>query len=97
MPTHDLYLELHFSRQLDDSDDETEYDEEGNPIVTKKSKVIDPLPSIDHSTFNYAEYNKNFYQEHEDIAALDHLQVDELRKKLGITVGYFIYLMLIVL
>lgn len=74
-------------RQHDESDDEMEYDEEGNPIIVKKSKIIDPLPPIDHSTINYSDFTKNFYQEHEDIASLDHLQVNELRRKLGISVS----------
>ncbi|KAF2362853.1 Helicase C-terminal, partial [Trinorchestia longiramus] len=76
-------------KQADDSEEEVEYDAEGNPIITKKSKVIDPLPPIDHSTMNYPEFTKNFYQEHEDITGLDHLQVSELRRKLGITVTGF--------
>lgn len=72
---------------MDDSDDEVEYDEEGNPIIIKKSKVIDPLLPIDHSSINYPDFTKNFYQEHEDIAALNEQQVAELRRKLGISVG----------
>ncbi|KAA0188952.1 hypothetical protein HAZT_HAZT003568 [Hyalella azteca] len=73
----------------DDSEEEVEYDAEGNPIVTRKSKVIDPLPPIDHSTVNYPDFTKNFYQEHEEIAALDNAQVTDLRRKLGITVTGF--------
>lgn len=43
-----------------------EYDEDGN-ILWSWKKVIDPLPSIDHSTVEYAPFNKDFYQEHEQI------------------------------
>ena len=64
-----------------------EYDEDGNPIAPSKTKYIDPLPPIDHSTITYEEFTKNFYQEHQDIAALSHPQVNELRDKLGIRVS----------
>ena len=33
-----------------DEEIEVEYDSDGNPIVSEKSKVIDPLPPVDHST-----------------------------------------------
>ena len=33
----------------DEEDLLVEYDEDGNPIVPEKSKIIDPLPPIDHS------------------------------------------------
>lgn len=75
-----------FDRQQEDSEDEIEYDEDGNPIAPKKPKYIDPLPPIDHSTIEYSDFTKNFYQEHEDIAALSPSQVQDLRVKLGIKV-----------
>ncbi|EEC04596.1 ATP-dependent RNA helicase, putative, partial [Ixodes scapularis] len=70
----------------DDSDLELEYDEDGNPIAPVKSKYIDPLPPIDHSTISYKEFTKNFYQEHEEIAALSPEEVDALRATLGVKV-----------
>ncbi|KAK3878455.1 hypothetical protein Pcinc_016913 [Petrolisthes cinctipes] len=76
-------------KQQEDSEDEIEYDEDGNPIAPKKPKYIDPLPPIDHSTIEYSDFTKNFYQEHEDIAALSIIQVHELRTKLGIKVTGF--------
>ncbi len=73
----------------DDEDKELEYDDEGNIIVPEKSKIIDPLPPIDHSTIEYESFEKNFYNEHENIKALSNDQVDDLRKTLGIKVsGY---------
>ena len=33
-----------------DEELEIDYDSDGNPIVSDRLKVIDPLPSIDHST-----------------------------------------------
>ncbi|XP_076348587.1 ATP-dependent RNA helicase DDX42 isoform X4 [Tachypleus tridentatus] len=71
----------------EDSDQELEYDEDGNPIAPPKSKYIDPLPAIDHSTIEYGDFAKNFYEEHEDIAQLTPSDVHELRKKLGIQVS----------
>lgn len=70
----------------DDSDVELEYDEDGNPIAPAKSKYIDPLPPIDHSTIEYKEFTKNFYVEHEDIAKLSDAEVEELRATLGVKV-----------
>lgn len=50
-------------------------------------QIIDPLPPIDHSTIEYEPFEKNFYQEHEEIAALTNAQTEELRRKLGIKVS----------
>lgn len=72
--------------QNEDEDDEMEYDEDGNPIVTIKKKIIDPLPPIDHSTITYTPFEKNFYNVHEEISSLSPAQVAELRHKLGLKV-----------
>lgn len=68
------------------SDNEIEYDEDGNPIAPPRKREIDPLPSIDHSEIEYKPFEKNFYTPHEDISALSRSQVDELRNKLGVKV-----------
>jgi ATP-dependent RNA helicase DDX42 len=72
--------------QNDESDQEIEYDEDGNPIAPKKNKEIDPLPPIDHSEIDYIDFEKNFYTVHEEITNLTQTQIDELRQKLGIKV-----------
>ncbi|XP_075238002.1 ATP-dependent RNA helicase DDX42 [Lycorma delicatula] len=72
--------------QDDESDVEIEYDEDGNPIAPKKSKIIDPLPPIDHSEISYDDFEKNFYTVHEEISRLNQTQVNELREALGIKV-----------
>ena len=72
--------------QNDDSDQEIEYDEDGNPIAPKKNKDIDPLPPIDHSEIKYIDFEKNFYSVHDEITNLTQNQVEELRQKLGIKV-----------
>ncbi|KAL0268646.1 UNVERIFIED_CONTAM: hypothetical protein PYX00_010499 [Menopon gallinae] len=72
--------------QNEDSDAELEYDEDGNPIPPAKNKEIDPLPPIDHSLIDYAEFEKNFYSVHSDIASLTSHKVNDLRKTLGIKV-----------
>jgi len=56
--------------QQEESDQEIEYDEDGNPIAPPKKKEIDPLPSIDHSEIEYEPFEKNFYNVHEEIASL---------------------------
>lgn len=70
----------------DEEDPEIEYDEDGNPIPPDKKKIIDPLPPIDHSEIEYKPFQKNFYQEHDEIKNLMEKQVTELRKTLGLTV-----------
>ena len=49
-------------------------------------QIIDPLPPVDHWEIEYQKFNKNFYEEHEDIAKLTESEVQELRQKLGIRV-----------
>lgn len=72
--------------QADDSDSEQiEYDEEGNPIKLAK-KHIDPLPPIDHSTITYSPFEKNFYEEHDEIKNLPIDQANQLRETLGLKV-----------
>ncbi|CAF1575626.1 unnamed protein product [Adineta ricciae] len=70
----------------DDEDRELQYDDDGNLIAPEISKIIDPLPPIDHSEIKYAPFEKNFYAEHEDIRGLSNDQVNELRHKLGVNV-----------
>ena len=72
--------------QGDDSDSEQiEYDEDGNPIKLGK-KHIDPLPPIDHSSITYAPFEKNFYEEHDEIKNLPVDQANSLREKIGLRV-----------
>ncbi|XP_063974546.1 ATP-dependent RNA helicase DDX42 [Diachasmimorpha longicaudata] len=71
----------------EESDQEVEYDDDGNPIAPPKKKDIDPLPPIDHSEIKYEAFEKNFYNVHEEIANLTKAQVEELRKTLGIRVS----------
>ncbi|XP_012540586.1 ATP-dependent RNA helicase DDX42 [Monomorium pharaonis] len=73
--------------QQEESDQEIEYDEDGNPIAPPKKKEIDPLPPIDHSEIEYEPFEKNFYNVHEEIASLNKQQIDDLKKTLGIKVS----------
>lgn len=68
------------------SDQEIEYDEDGNPIAPPRKKEIDPLPPIDHSEFDYPPFEKNFYTIHEEISKLSNNQAKELRRTLGLKV-----------
>ena len=70
----------------ENSGDELEYDEDGNPLAPPKKRFIDPLPTLDHSEIDYKPFEKNFYVIHEEIAKLTKVQKDELRHKLGIKV-----------
>ncbi|XP_071555563.1 ATP-dependent RNA helicase DDX42 [Temnothorax nylanderi] len=73
--------------QQEESDQEIEYDEDGNPIAPPKKKEIDPLPPLDHSEIEYEPFEKNFYNVHEEIASLGKQQIDDLRNTLGIKVS----------
>lgn len=76
----------HAGLQDDGSDAEIEYDEDGNPIVKISKKIIDPLPTIDHSEISYEPFEKNFYTVHEEISSLTKERLTELRNTLGIKV-----------
>lgn len=74
--------------QADEAEDlNVEYDNEGNIIYVEKSKIIDPLPPIDHSDIDYESFERNFYEEHPDISKLSEQAVKELRDKLDIRVS----------
>ncbi len=70
-----------------EEDIDIEYDSDGYPMVPESSKVIDPLPSCDHSAIDYPSFNRNFYIEHADITALSNLEVKELKRTLGLKVN----------
>lgn len=66
--------------QADESDDESTM-----PI----KKEIEPLPRVDHDTIEYIEIEKNFYEEHPEIAQLDDARVQQLRNEMNLQVsGY---------
>jgi len=44
-----------------------------------KKKKIEPLANVEHSTVKYENFNKDFYEEHEEIAKLTEEQVRQLR------------------
>ncbi|XP_046846143.1 ATP-dependent RNA helicase DDX42-like isoform X2 [Xenia sp. Carnegie-2017] len=70
-----------------DEDEEIDYDSDGNPIAPPRSKIIEPLPPIDHSEIAYKKFSKNFYEEHDEIKNLTPEAVIELRKSLGLKVS----------
>jgi ATP-dependent RNA helicase DDX42 len=49
------------------------YDDDDNPILKKKQ--IEPLTALDHTKIEYEEFEKNFYDEPEDIAAMSENEV----------------------
>lgn len=69
----------------EEEEDNLEYDSDGNPIAPSK-KIIDPLPPIDHSEIDYPPFEKNFYNEHEEITNLTPQQLIDLRHKLNLRV-----------
>ncbi|XP_012888690.1 PREDICTED: ATP-dependent RNA helicase DDX42 [Dipodomys ordii] len=70
----------------EEEEDNLEYDSDGNPIAPSK-KIIDPLPPIDHSEIDYPPFEKNFYNEHEEITNLTPQQLIDLRHKLNLRVS----------
>ncbi|NP_001348571.1 ATP-dependent RNA helicase DDX42 isoform c [Mus musculus] len=69
----------------EEEEDNLEYDSDGNPIAPSK-KIIDPLPPIDHSEIDYPPFEKNFYNEHEEITNLTPQQLIDLRHKLNLRI-----------
>ncbi|XP_075999286.1 ATP-dependent RNA helicase DDX42 isoform X2 [Genypterus blacodes] len=72
---------------LEDEDENVEYDSDGNPIPPAAKKIILPLPPIDHTEIDYPPFEKNFYNEHEELSGLTGTQMLELRQKLNLRVS----------
>nr|XP_043906381.1 ATP-dependent RNA helicase DDX42 [Solea senegalensis] len=72
---------------LEEEDENIDYDSDGNPIPSATKKIILPLPPIDHSEIEYAPYEKNFYNEHEELSSLTGTQMLDLRQKLNLRVS----------
>nr|XP_040046597.1 ATP-dependent RNA helicase DDX42 [Gasterosteus aculeatus aculeatus] len=72
---------------LEEEDENIDYDSDGNPIAPAAKKIILPLPPIDHSEIDYPPFEKNFYNEHEELSNLTETQVLELRHKLNLRVS----------
>ncbi|XP_053555604.1 ATP-dependent RNA helicase DDX42 [Bombina bombina] len=70
----------------EEEEDNLEYDSDGNPIATTK-RIIDPLPPMDHSEIDYPPFEKNFFEEHEEITSLTPQQIVDLRNKLNLRVS----------
>lgn len=65
-----------------------EYDRHDNISTVRRIKRdVDPLPSIDHSTITYSQFERNFYKEHPEIEKLTQEQSEDLRCKLEIKVS----------
>ncbi|KAI8985239.1 P-loop containing nucleoside triphosphate hydrolase protein [Pilobolus umbonatus] len=62
-----------------------QYDsDEGDKAPVKKE--IEPLTRVDHDSIEYIPIEKNFYEEHPDIAALDDTRVKQIREEMGMHV-----------
>ncbi|ULU01479.1 hypothetical protein L3Y34_001664 [Caenorhabditis briggsae] len=75
-----------YKEKHENDEEQYEYDEDGNIIWTWK-KVIDPLPDIDHTQIQYPKFNKNFYEEHDDIKRLQYLDIIRLQNTMNLRVG----------
>ncbi|GAA6229888.1 ATP-dependent RNA helicase DDX42 [Lates japonicus] len=71
----------------EEEEENIDYDSDGNPIASTTKKIIMPLPPIDHSEIDYTPFEKNFYDEHEELSSLTGTQVLELRHKLNLRVS----------
>nr|CAG8606020.1 10970_t:CDS:10 [Entrophospora candida] len=63
-------------------DAQLEYDSDDNPIVEQKRKDVEPLAPID-----YIEIEKNFYEEHPEIASLSDDRIKQLQVELDMHVS----------
>ncbi|KAF7658995.1 hypothetical protein LDENG_00004650 [Lucifuga dentata] len=71
----------------EEEEENIDYDSDGNPIAPAAKKIILPLPPIDHSEIDYPPFEKNFYNEHEELSNLTGTHVLELRHKLNLRVS----------
>nr|XP_046270321.1 ATP-dependent RNA helicase DDX42 [Scatophagus argus]XP_046270322.1 ATP-dependent RNA helicase DDX42 [Scatophagus argus] len=71
----------------EEEEENIDYDSDGNPVVSTTKKIILPLPPIDHSEIDYPPFEKNFYNEHEELSNLTGSQMLELRQKLNLRVS----------
>ncbi|XP_077415390.1 ATP-dependent RNA helicase DDX42 isoform X2 [Vanacampus margaritifer] len=71
----------------EEEEENVDYDSDGNPIAPIAKKIILPLPPIDHSEIDYPPFEKNFYNEHEELSSLTGIQVVELRQKLNLRIS----------
>ncbi|XP_047212890.1 ATP-dependent RNA helicase DDX42-like [Girardinichthys multiradiatus] len=71
----------------EEEEENVDYDSDGNPIPSTTKKIIMPLPPIDHSEIDYPPFEKNFYNEHEELSSLTGSQILELRQKLNLRVS----------
>ncbi|XP_014049415.1 ATP-dependent RNA helicase DDX42 [Salmo salar] len=71
----------------EDEDENIDYDSDGNPIAPTTKKIIMPLPPMDHSEIDYPPFERNFYNEHEELLSLTGTEVFELRHKLNLRVS----------
>uniref|UniRef100_A0A8C7NMI2 RNA helicase n=1 Tax=Oncorhynchus mykiss TaxID=8022 RepID=A0A8C7NMI2_ONCMY len=71
----------------EDEDENIDYDSDGNPIPPTTKKIIMPLPPMDHSEIDYPPFERNFYNEHEELLSLTGTEVFELRHKLNLRVS----------
>lgn len=60
------------------------YDSDDNPIIKKKE--IEPLPPIDHAKMDYDDFEKNFYDESEEIENMTEDDVSKYRNTMAIKV-----------
>ncbi|TPX49814.1 hypothetical protein SeLEV6574_g01255 [Synchytrium endobioticum] len=58
-----------------------------DPNTGEKRKDIDPLPPVDHSKIEYPEIEKNFYEQHPEIAALSADKVKDIRKSFNLWIS----------
>ena len=56
-----------------------------------KKKTIEPIPALDHSQIKYADFEKCFYIENEDISLMTEQEVDAYRKELGISLHLLLF------
>ncbi|XP_048102637.1 ATP-dependent RNA helicase DDX42 isoform X2 [Alosa alosa] len=71
----------------EEEEEDIDYDSDGNPVAPTTKKIILPLPPIDHTEIDYPPFEKNFYEEHEELNILTGTQVVELRQKLNLRVS----------
>ncbi|KAF0986639.1 hypothetical protein HZS_1974 [Henneguya salminicola] len=87
MDDQETYFKYIHESATVESEEEEEYDSDGNVINTYKKREIIPLTPIDHSSIKYSNFQKNFHLSHQDLDKLKPEEIEKLRKNLDIKVS----------
>lgn len=58
-------------------------------VVWLPPRSIEALPALEHGAIEYEPFNKEFYEEHKEVAALTAAEVDATKREMGLKTSGF--------